>query len=471
MYSNYPASTRQQTVGVTGMPISKPFQLKAMFRLLAAVIIACLMGLLYFGYREWQATQNLAGLLQKINVEDQEFSDTSPASIPNRNKAVEAWSKVCVLSRNVMPGLSYLNQLPIIGKDTRTNFAPGQPWKEEPFVAETLEYLKPILDQIELAAEHPFPSPTSSQTGWNRSSDYNLVQNLIQILQLEISHAIYHKKHVRALNGLRLLLKIGQQPENRGDFAYDIVLSTQHIAVLQSLANAEWTESEIKELEQMLSSVSNIGDKLKYAARLTRRELANHLAEPTPSIWGQPELEPLFAKLPSYRLRTLASADQLVRETRPGFQASMVGAAIPFSDNQRQHNIFAINADQFRHHVVPIFVGSEYARRLAITGVALKRFQISNGKWPKQLSELKSMGLTESDYSTPSGQLFKYEVGVLKKEELELLQLSGAEEASREYAWIWIPESEISTEKLSNEATRPLMSVMPGNRFPAYRIR
>jgi hypothetical protein len=55
-------------------------------------------------------------------------------------------------------------------------------------------------------------------------------------------------------------------------------------------------------------------------------------------------------------------------------------------------------------------VRSEETRRWTLTAVAIRQFKLKNGKWPKKLNELESVGLKVTDYTDTEKNVFGYQV-------------------------------------------------------------
>ena len=47
------------------------------------------------------------------------------------------------------------------------------------------------------------------------------------------------------------------------------------------------------------------------------------------------------------------------------------------------------------------FERSERSRRMVLTALGVKRFQLANGRWPEQLQELSQVGLSPEDWTLP----------------------------------------------------------------------
>ncbi|HRX80463.1 MAG TPA: hypothetical protein P5307_15445, partial [Pirellulaceae bacterium] len=56
------------------------------------------------------------------------------------------------------------------------------------------------------------------------------------------------------------------------------------------------------------------------------------------------------------------------------------------------------------------FENAEYQRRLTLTALAIKKFQVAHQTWPGRLDELTAVGLSADEWSIPGLGQFGYEI-------------------------------------------------------------
>jgi hypothetical protein len=427
----------------------------------------------YGGYREWDASQKLAASLQNLRTDETNLGgvpdfNTFFSPIAENVERYQAWSKLIDLSKNSFAGLSYLDTLPVIGGDSRAVFPIDQPWKEEPLVAETLDYLRPILDQLEVAVQQPLPDPAwfDSTSRTHRPSTYSLIEQAVKVQQLEIVHALYHRDRQRILHGLEVLSILEKRGKDHWFTAdvTNVVKSICRTILCNSLDFDLWSVDDLDRFKASLVQPSNVKSEIDKAAQSYRRSTIAQLAK----NWREINLfinEPLrrvLYNLPSPKLAAIEEADQLVERTRNGtLLTNYLSQQTPFRQidftNSARWSLFRQRAETawFEKYTIRYLVDHENFRRLVLTAITVKQYQLEKGEWPKQLSDLQTYGLTSQDYTSVAGNRFGFEVTPHAEVELANQEHADSKDIQQSFACLWIPAPDVLGAAPSSVDSRP----------------
>src|SRR5690606_25834757 len=84
---------------------------------------------------------------------------------------------------------------------------PGGRWDEEPAVAEFLQWMRPVIDDIQAATEYPTPvwQPIEFRGYSTLLEELQNSRSLVRLLSLDVEHALYHGESDRALRSLQAM--------------------------------------------------------------------------------------------------------------------------------------------------------------------------------------------------------------------------------------------------------------------------
>lgn len=94
--------------------------------------------------------------------------------------------------------------------------------------------------------------------------------------------------------------------------------------------------------------------------------------------------------------------------------------------------------ESFEKHTIPFFVTMENLRRLAVTAMTIKQYELETGKWPAQLSDLHACGLSSADYTSVGGNQFGYEIAPTFESQSEERQAESDSGNQQGFAWLFI---------------------------------
>lgn len=322
--------------------------------------------------------------------------------------------------------------------------SPDETWEVGPVLTKYAQQGQPTILLIEdlLNDPQPFWRPIRFE-GFSTLLDTIQNSRLIQrLLTVEFRVAVHDGDHQRAMRVLRLMVGVSNA------FDWDVVLIGRYVQfaniaqhrqlIQQSLTVGFWNQSEhLSELRDQLAEQENLDE---HWQRINDAESSMMLTEifgdltndSSPGILSRPAglifpfgLSPivkqeLLSELPSRsfglgvgtnrHVRQVANAEKSWNQQRingrPEESHSSSLVAIPFGN-------LGFLVDVFRHSQTQhasANIRFEFDRRITLTAVAIKQFQLQENRWPEKLSELTAVGLSASQWSVEPGIPIGYRI-------------------------------------------------------------
>jgi len=315
---------------------------------------------------------------------------------------------------------------PIIGMhgELPDDLVPGGDWPDEPQVAALLNDLRPVIAQIEQAAQYPAPvwQPMIGFESFNALlGDLPTVRRIASWLQLEFEHARYHRDTPRALRALEAMQAAIVA------FDWNLCLADEWVTfairgilrrtIRESLANVDW---EVEQLERLHEQLADPGDPAGRWQRVIAGERAMGLALFSADPQFQHELTESRAPMAMFRWMG-ARRDYL--ETMAAVQQIGSAGVLGISDRARafEEEKFGSQpvwiSEMLTHLLMPsitafarAFERNELERRLTLTAVGIKRYEGAEGRWPTRLSDLRAVGLEPADWTALEAGPFGYRI-------------------------------------------------------------
>ncbi len=388
-------------------------------------------GVTLMALREFRAASQVDAIIRS------KLSQCIPVDIASKQKwfrdnthteGTAAWREIISLASDI-EFYSYISRmevgglydLPIVGNGRLPDMIePDKPWPVDAEVNEFLNTAQPFFDKIEEAAKYPAPvwQPIRFQGISTLIPEIDQARDIYRIVQLETEHALYHRDSDRAMRGIKMLRATADA------FNWNISLSVKlvHNTIVNSLGDSirRSMACEIWNEEQTLQLLEIIGPQLDVQqdwTEICRGEFAMSYAsinDPDQFI----ELTDVAASrlanillLPSARLSYLESCQNMADVGQGGI-AGLEKRAYEFGTLIQERK----QLDFLSSLLLPAFQGiadaylrNEDARRLAVTCLAVKLFQLKNHRWPDDLNELKQIGFTSTDWTTLNHGPFGYD--------------------------------------------------------------
>ena len=267
-----------------------------------------------------------------------------------------------------------------------------------------LSEARPLLELIHDAEKYPTPvwQPLEFQGFGTQLTELQDSRQIARLLQLDFEHAIVGDDRERAMRDLQAM-------QNTADaFDWDLFLvgelvnvalrSMRYTAIQRSLYADVWTAED---LQQLISELQNP----LPLAQSWQRSIESEKAMAMTYTEGY-----LFS--PSSRLRAFEIYAQMeaLSNSPPG------RFALPARELEQQFRANS-DGDMLADMILPAvaayaaaFDRLERTRRLVLTSLAVKLFQLTHDRWPNSLHELTQVGLESQDWTLPGIGALGYEI-------------------------------------------------------------
>lgn len=314
---------------------------------------------------------------------------------------------------------------------------PGDDWESEPIIRLYTEQSRPILQTIDALAEDDRAvwEPLVLEGYSTLLPDLQASRSVIRLLVVEFRHAVHQGQHDRAIHALQSILDVGNAFDWQigliSDFIFMTHRATHRELIRRSLEVEFWqTEQQFQQLQQQLAESDDLDARWRRALASEMAMLMSELRiDREDPEFAHPPLNLMpFGIPPSTKsglVETMESASELsgagtlahVRAIEKGVgiggnvatesvTTTINGFPFAFSDaplgllGQTQNYVSAARA----------FAKFAMERRWTVTAVALEQFRLQQGRWPSELSELASVGLSRRDWTAIGDEPFGYRV-------------------------------------------------------------
>ncbi|MEZ6091158.1 MAG: hypothetical protein R3C05_24670 [Pirellulaceae bacterium] len=304
----------------------------------------------------------------------------------------------------------------------------------DPEAIEQMKRAAPIIDAIERLTEDPKPvwTPTLFH-GWNTLlPEAQHFRSIARLLAAEFQVAVAMNDHDRALRALRMLDQFVIITEQ--DFCMVSALISFAIegmrndAVLHSVSLDFWQDADIlQELDERLKPRSDTQERwetiwqgelaMAYDSLMNGSEVYDYEMQPqfmSRSLGLNMKqhvdfinaYESLWELTPVGTATDLEAIEQATRNILNNAEASINWTAIPFANVGPLLRMVFPAGEMFAQAMVRHQRDRQWTR----IATAIKRFELLHDRWPNALSELKSLGLSATDWTLETGVPLGYEV-------------------------------------------------------------
>lgn len=362
----------------------------------------------WLGYREQQSSRDLDALIAPIRAAGEPLGDAWLAQRfrqTSSNEGTAAWSEIEMLSGNI--GWRAMDKLPIVGvgKTLRT-LEVGAKWEADALVDDFLLQAQPLLELIFDAAKYPTPvwQPLvfrGLQTLLPQLQESRQVQRL---LMLDFEHAIVHQDLDRAMRDLQAMQTTAAAFDWHICIVNELVTialrGMYYDAIERSLFAQVWTDEHLEKLMEQVRQPLPLERGWAASIEAEKAMTLSNL-DGTGSMADLELLNSASNKL--YLIRRYDEIQSLA--DTPAGQFARKAAQLESDWKNRPSNV---GGDILVNMLTPAvaayaeaFDRSERSRRLVLTSLAVKRFQLANDRWPEQLQELSQVGLGPADWTLP----------------------------------------------------------------------
>ena len=306
-----------------------------------------------------------------------------------------AWSEITALSSSV--GWSAINDLPIIGngKSLRT-LEVGVQWQQHELVDQYLKEARPLLELIYQAEKYPTPvwQPIDFRGFNTMLPELQESRQIARILQLDFEQAIIGSDPVRAMRDLQAM-------QNTADaFDWDLFIvgelvnmalrSMRYSAIQRSLFANVWTEADLERLIEHAQRPLPLAQSWRRSLESEKALGMNFMQSPLYS----PHTRLLY-------LERFTQLEALAESPAGQFAIRYRELDAQLTDKQADPFIPTMLQPAFESYAAA-FDRLERSRRLVLTSLAVKLFQLKHARWPENLQELEQVGLRSGDWTLPA---------------------------------------------------------------------
>ena len=397
---------------------SPPRRRRWLLRLVLLPIVLGVIAIGVLGVGEYRSAAAVRAEIARLRAAGEPVDDDTTAVWFRAGASQEgtaAWREILLASEQVCARETALS-LPIIGLGQMPeNLVPGEPWPDEPKIAEFLQEVRPLIAQIEQAGRYPAPvwQPIAFDSFRTLLPDSQASRGVVRLVHLEVVHALYQRDTERAVRGLAAMHAAAAAFEWDFCMVSDLVgtalRAIHRDAIRKSLAHADWQPDQ---LDQLLAQVQQPRDVATHWHRICAGERAMTLA------WLQGDRDDLADMLPGNSPRypaallLIPSGNKNYLERMAAFQqvgepgilglasrAQNLEQGIYRSDRRRLDELLTGLFLPAMQAMAAAYERDELARRLTRTALAVKRYRVSEGRWPERLSDLAAVGLEARDWT------------------------------------------------------------------------
>lgn len=316
---------------------------------------------------------------------------------------------------------------------------PGRPWEIEPIVSRYTEQAQPIfaaLDELvvdELVVEDkPVWQPLIFQGFDTLLPEIQESRGLVRLLAVEFRFAVHHGDQARAAHALRLIQGVSRAFDWQIGLVSDLVeiagLSAHRRLIRQSLEIGFWSDPQVlQELQKQLAAAEDYDARWLQMVASEQAMLASQLSRGFVDTgvklfpYGAPAATRVGLLETIRRVGAVDGAGTIdhLRAIEQDFDHASIQ-----SESTSSKSTFTLMGIPFAISDGPTgFLASDFTaaakayardameRRWTQTAVAIKRFQVEQGRWPNELQELVDVGLSRSDWLAFDKTPFGYAVG------------------------------------------------------------
>ncbi len=363
----------------------------------------------WLGSRDYQASRELEALIAPIRAAGEPLGDAwleQHFRQTTSSEGTAAWSEISMLSTSI--GWSAINELPIVGngKTLRTLEA-GAKWEADALVDDFLEQARPLFGLLYDAAKYQMPvwQPMEFHGIETLLPELQDSRQIQRLLQLDFEHAIVHSDTERALRDLQAMLTTADAYDWNmflvGQLVNIALHGLHHQSIQRSLYADVWSAEQLEQLMAQVRQPLPL-EKSWNATIESEKVMSLSAVSGSRSLPGEVELA-LSAESKLALLRMYAEIQALA--ATPVGQLTRKAAEL---EENWQHRSPVLGRDILASMLIPAVAGyanaferSERSRRMVFTALGVKRFQLANSRWPKQLQELSQVGLSPEDWTLP----------------------------------------------------------------------
>ncbi len=392
-------------------------------------LVTGLIAVAVLGYGEYRSHREVTAEIARLRAAGEPVDNETLArwfQAATSQEGTAAWRDVLSAVEQVSSGET-ANSFPFIGLGKLPEpLVPGGPWPDEPRIAEFLHEVRPLIARIEQAGRYPAPvwQPIAFDGFSTLLPELQGVRGITRLLQLEVEHALYQRDTGRALRGLAAM----QAAAAAWDWDFCVVadlvdLALRRIhrsAIRNSLAHTAWDSDELDQLLAQVQKPRELAVRWRQVCASERAMALTMLQGSRSDLDGMlpPDNSPYVPGLLLF-----PSGVKKYLDTLAAFQQIGEPGVLGIRDRAQTLEQKLVHFDQKRfdelliHLLLPAMTAlaaahetDELDRRLTRAALGIKRYRVSEGRWPARLSDLAAIGLDPKDWTALQAGPFGYKI-------------------------------------------------------------
>lgn len=391
-------------------------------------ILSAVLAVSWFGAKELMASQALKKQVAKMRAEGLPVDDRTMTTVyeerthqEGSTKWIEASDLVAILADQGQRALGIDHANTTVSDLSPNDLSPNIEWKDRSRTDAYLNSLQPAIELLKDASAAPKPiwHPIHFN-GFSTLLPYSQrAREVANVLKYDAEYAIYISDTKRAIRDLELLLATSLANESDLLVVWFVAQAINEMRwqfIQRSLFANVWSEDELQSVADLIGSPVDIA---RVWPRLIDSELAmsrSFFHDSDDAMWKMVFGESSawwtrrFATLPTNQLAYTESTLLWRDVAEEGFDGAISRARELSRAQEGQGNVLVDLLGGPRVNPLAQFLRSEDQRRLTMTAVAIKQFQLRNDTWPEQLSDLETLGSDAKVWSSVESGRFGYRV-------------------------------------------------------------
>ena len=385
----------------------------------------------------WAALILIAAYLATVEASSSELAQIEidklqSLNLPTDNESLDQWLR----DRTSTDGTAVWQEIYLTVKHLPSHIAMDSTREDEESFSEVadevriarqadlghyVDQMKPVIERIHNATADATPTyfPVVFDGFDTKLAPLQQARSVSRLLVLELEEAVHEADHDRALRALISLQGIAKITDWSlaviGELIHAALVNSHLDAMESTLAFDFWTESELDLLLRQIDEPMEIKQRWRSTVA-SERAMALMSAE-SKSRQGLISTPSALLFLPRFPLNYLEFARSWETLGDDGLE-SLVSKS-----KSLETKISPTKLDVMTQMLLPSiqvmaeqYVRLENRRRLTIAALGVKKFQVRNGRWPTQLGDIATVGVSPDNFQSVARVPFDFEVSKSRRQ-------------------------------------------------------
>lgn len=316
--------------------------------------------------------------------------------------------------------------------------AVGQPLPDIEIHRQYLTEIRPLIDRVQQLSQHP-------ETAWlpvvfegirTQLYRFDETRSLHALLTHEFLYALQADELDRALQALRIDRSVTESFDWKWCMMVDIMTMNfqlnQHRLIRHSLAVDPWSEKQLSVIADLVGPPTDLPARWRSVIAGEQAMALEELEADSGALFTYVEERFFSSREPEWLIVPATQKLQIIRNMQhdgslgdDGYEGlrnrvtqatqSVDDSPTIFSrmlDRRYRNSKWRTLLNHYRDRILGYATACERlenSRRLTVTALAIKQFQLQHDAWPSELSELTEFGIARQDWIQVNGALLTYE--------------------------------------------------------------